>query len=174
MQRGALRTSRTVPARCRYGVGYGVRYGVRPVPRFLSRDVFGYLAISYGATCGVAGFYISGGYQNLTCAARVQLFKPCSVKPASCPRILLAKWAEFVLAARLLNLAGEPIEAVINRRDEQGQAQRDCGDQRQRRARPAFGRAKGGIAKRPRGLKAARAKQVRHRAQLHQGQPPLR
>ena len=38
----------------------------------------------------------------------------CSVKPASCPRILLAKWAEFVLAARLLNLAGEPIEAVIN------------------------------------------------------------
>ena len=38
-QRGALRTSRTVSVRCRYGVGYGVRYGVRPVPRFLSRDV---------------------------------------------------------------------------------------------------------------------------------------
>ena len=38
----------------------------------------------------------------------------CSVKPASCPRILLAKWAEFMLAARLLDLAAEPIEVVMN------------------------------------------------------------
>ena len=157
--------------RCRYGVGTesGTEFGTEFGPYLAS------CRATYGATYGVAGFYISGGYQNLTCAAPLVFSSSqCSVKPASCPRILLAKWAEFVLAARLLNLAGEPIEAVINRRDEQGQAQRDCGDQRQRRARPAFGRAKGGIAKRPRGLKAARAKQVHHRAQLHQGQPPLR
>jgi len=95
--------------RCRYGVGTesGTEFGTELGPYLAS------CRATYGATYGVAGFYISGGYQNLTCAARVQ-FKPCSVKPASCPRILLAKWAEFVLAARLLALAGEPIEAVMN------------------------------------------------------------
>jgi len=98
----------------------------------------------------------------------------CSVKPASRPRILLAKWAEFVLAARFLNLAGEPIEAVINLGGINKAKLNAIAAINGNAARPAFGRAKGGIAKRPRGLKAARAKQVHHRAQLHQGQPPLR
>ena len=93
--------------RCRYGARAesGTEFGTEFGPYLAS------CRATYGATYGVAGFYIPGGYQNLACAF---LNSQRSVKPASCPRILLATWAEFVLAARLLALAGEPIEAVMN------------------------------------------------------------
>ena len=154
--------------RCRYGVGTesGTEFGTEFGPYLAS------CRATYGATYGVAGFYISGGYQNLTCAARVQ-FKPCSVKPASCPRILLAKWAEFVLAARLLNLAGEPIEAVMNLGG-MNKAKLNAIAAINSTAAPARLSVGPKAASPPRGLQAARANPVHHRAQLHQGQSPLR
>ena len=58
-----LRGGRSVRrVRCRYGVGTesGTEFGTEFGPYLAS------CRATYGATFGVAGFYISGGYQNLT------------------------------------------------------------------------------------------------------------